>query len=136
MGLRKHFAAKWDFRSWVPFSQPILQLRNGGTMLRNGTRVPKGCFTAAKHPAKWGFGCEILAGALRDRLQMTITSSFQIQIVHRLKHWTPEFLSFKKKYGMHNFISRKCSKNVSNSSEMGCGCNISVQLCTVIFKRP
>ena len=27
--------------------------------LRNGTRVPKGGFVAAKHPAKWGFGCEI-----------------------------------------------------------------------------
>ena len=27
-------------------------------MLRNGTRVPKGCFVAAKHPAKWGFGGE------------------------------------------------------------------------------
>ena len=27
-------------------------------MLRNGTRVPNGCFTAVKHPAKWGFGCE------------------------------------------------------------------------------
>ena len=36
----------------------ISQLRNGGTMLRNGTRVPKGCFAAAKHPVKWGFGCE------------------------------------------------------------------------------
>ena len=58
MGLRKHFAAKWDFRSWVPFSQPISQLRNEGTVLRNGTRVPKGCFAAAKHPAKLGYGCE------------------------------------------------------------------------------
>ena len=27
-------------------------------MLRNGTCVPKGCFAAAKHPAKLGFGCE------------------------------------------------------------------------------
>ena len=52
MGLRKHFAAKWDFRSRVPFSQPISQLRNGVGRLRNGTRVPKGCFAAAKHPAK------------------------------------------------------------------------------------
>ena len=58
MGLRKHFVAKWDFRSRVPFSQPISQLRNGVGRLRNGTRVPKGCFTTAKHPAKWGFGCE------------------------------------------------------------------------------
>ena len=27
--------------------------------------------------------------------QMAITSSFKIQIAHRLKHWTPNFLSFK-----------------------------------------
>ena len=57
MGLRNHFAAKWSFRSRVPFSQPISQLRNEGTVLRNGTRVPKGCFAAAKHPAKLGYGC-------------------------------------------------------------------------------
>ena len=53
MGLRNHFAAKWDFRSRVPFSQPISQLQNEGTVLRNGTRVPKGGFAAAKHPAKF-----------------------------------------------------------------------------------
>ena len=64
--------------------------------------------------------------------QMAITSSFQIQIAHRLNHWTPDFLRFKKTYDMHNLSSKKCSK----SSKMGCGCNISVQLCTVIFKRP
>ncbi|WKA10556.1 hypothetical protein VitviT2T_028121 [Vitis vinifera] len=52
-------------------------------------------------------------------LQMTITSSFQIQIAHHLKHWTPEFLIFKTTYGMHNLSSSKCFKNVSNSSEMG-----------------
>ena len=41
------------------FSQPISQLRNGSTALQSGTRVPKGGFTAAKHPSKWGRGCEI-----------------------------------------------------------------------------
>ena len=33
---------------FVTFSQPISQLQNGGTTLRNGTRVPKGHFAAAK----------------------------------------------------------------------------------------
>ena len=56
MGLRNHFAAKWDFRSRVPFSQPISQLRNEGTVLRNGTRVPRGGFAAAKIFAKEGVG--------------------------------------------------------------------------------
>ena len=45
-------------------------------------------------------------------LQTAITSSFQIQIAHRLKKWTPDFLSFKKKYGMHNLSSIKYSKNL------------------------
>ena len=118
MGLRNHFAAKWDFRSRVPFSQPISQLRNGVGRLRNGTRVPKGCFAAAKPPAKWGFGCEISVGALRVRLQTTITSSFQIQIAYRLKHWTPNFLSFKTRYSMKILSSIKCFKNVSNGVRM------------------
>ena len=38
----------------------ISQLQNECTGLRNGTHVPKGGFTAAKHLAKWGFGCEFL----------------------------------------------------------------------------
>ena len=53
---RADFAEKGHFRRGGPFSQPISQpisqLRNWVTVLRNGTRVPKGCFAAAKHPAK------------------------------------------------------------------------------------
>nr|CAN82809.1 hypothetical protein VITISV_007056 [Vitis vinifera] len=41
------------------FSQPISQLRNGRTALRNGTRVPNGGFVAAKHPSKWCLGYEM-----------------------------------------------------------------------------
>ena len=74
MGLRKHFTAKWDFRSRVPKSgfavakypvewgfgcekweflrfgdfAAISQLRNEGMRLRNGTCVPRGGFAAAK----------------------------------------------------------------------------------------
>ena len=42
------FAVRGGFRSGWAFSQPILQLRNEGGGLRNGTRVLKGCFAAAK----------------------------------------------------------------------------------------
>ena len=62
---------KGDFAAWrwfrkgeafsATFSQPISQLRNGGTALQNGTRVPRGGFAAAKPPAKWGLDCEISA---------------------------------------------------------------------------
>ena len=37
----------------------ISKLRNECMGLRNGTRVPKGGFTTAKHPSKWRFGCEM-----------------------------------------------------------------------------
>ena len=58
------FTAEGRFRNGGPFSQrgpflqPISHLRNEEGVLRNGTCVPKGCFAAAKHPAKLGFGCE------------------------------------------------------------------------------
>ena len=63
--------------------------------------------------------CEIPVGALRDRLQTAITSSFQLQIMYCLKHWTPDFPSFEMRYSIHNLSSRKCSKNVSNSRKIG-----------------
>ena len=108
-----------DFEKEGNFRSPFRSCEIGVRVLRSGTHMPKGGFVAAKHPSKWGRGCEILAGALRVRLQTAITSSFQIQITHRLKHWTPDFLSFETEYGMHNLSSIKCFKNVSNSSEMG-----------------
>ena len=42
---------------------------------------------------------------------MAITSSFQLQIAHRLKHWIVDFLSFKMVYSMHQLAFRKCSKS-------------------------
>ena len=52
------FAARGGFRSGWVLSQPISQLRNEGGGLRNGTRVLRGGFAAAKPAAKRGFGCE------------------------------------------------------------------------------
>ena len=43
-------------------------------------------------------------------LQTAITSSFQLQFVHHLKRWTPNFPSFKTTYSMHKMNSRKYSK--------------------------
>ena len=77
---------------------------------------------------EWFRSCETpfqMASRLRNshsdlhaRLQMAITSSFHLQIAYRLKCWTPNFPRFETRYGMHNLSSRKCFKNVSNSSEM------------------
>ena len=93
----------------------------------------KGWFRSCETPFQMTSRLRNSFSTLRTCLQMTITFSFQLQIVYRLKIWTHDFPSFETRYIMHNLSSRKCSKNVSNSSKMGCGCNISVQLCTFIL---
>ena len=45
-------------------------------------------------------------------LQIVITSSFQLQLMSCLKHWTPNFLSFEMTYGMHEMDFKKYSKCV------------------------
>ena len=39
--------------------------------------------------------------AWRDQLPMAVTLSFQLGIMHRLKHWIVDFLSFETTYSMH-----------------------------------
>ena len=105
--------SNWEFRS------PFLKL--GAFSHFKKIFAPwKGFF------ALWISRCEIPAQLCVVCLLMAITSSFQIQIMYRLKHWIPDFPSFKIIYGMHNLSSMKCFKNVSNSSEIWCGCNISI----------
>ena len=55
--------------------------------------------------------CKNLPSAWSDLLAMAITPSFQLRIMHRLKHWIVDFLSFETKYSMHKLNSRKCSKS-------------------------
>ena len=104
-----HFAAKGQFRSPFfrveTFSQPISQLRNGVGGLRNGTRVPKGCFAAAKWAAKFSLSFARLSSN-------GLTSSFQLRFAHRLKRWTSDFSIFETTYNMHKMDSRKYSKSV------------------------
>ena len=45
-------------------------------------------------------------------LQMSITSSFQLQFVHRLNRWTLDFPSFEEIYSMYKMDSYKYSKFV------------------------
>ena len=68
--------------------------------------------------ALWISRCEIFTQLCAVCLQMAITSSFQIQIMHCLKLWISDFLSFKTTYHVHNLSSMKCFKIVSNSSEI------------------
>ena len=94
----------------------------------------KGWFRSCETPFEMAHRLRNSRSALRVRLQMAITFSFHLQIEHRLKLWTPDFLSFETRYSMPNFSSMKCSKTVSNSSKMGCDCDISaLGVCTVVL---
>ena len=116
--LGDHFAAKWEFRRGGGFSQPISQLRNGGTGAVKWHSCAKWWFRSCKTPFQMASRLRNFRSALRARLQMAITSLFHLQIAYHLKHWTPDFPSFETRYGMHNLSSIKCFKNVSNSSKM------------------
>ena len=63
---------------------------------------PKADFAAVRNlPSTWS-----------DRLPMTVTPSFQLQIAYRLKHWIANFPSFEMTYSMHKLAFVKCSKSV------------------------
>ena len=55
--------------------------------------------------------CKNLPLTWSDFLVMAVTPSFQLQIVHCLKHWIVDFLSFETTYRMHKLNSIKCSKS-------------------------
>ena len=80
-----HFAAKGWFRSRLLV---ISQSKADFAALRNW-------------PSAWS-----------DQLPMAVTPSFQLRIVHRLKHWIANFPSFETTYSMHELSSKKCSKSV------------------------
>ena len=96
----------------------VSQLRNEENCAAKWHSCAKGVFRSCETPYEMGLWLQNFRLALRVRLQTAITSSFQLQIVYRLKCWTPDFPSFETRYRMHNLSSSKCFKNVSNSSEM------------------
>ena len=64
--------------------------------------------------------CKNLHSAWSDRLPMVVTPSFQLQIMHRLKHWIVDFLKFETTYSMHKLNSRNCSKSVRHDCHLEC----------------
>nr|CAN68172.1 hypothetical protein VITISV_029903 [Vitis vinifera] len=70
----------------------------------------KGCKITSQQKAdfaalrSWLSACGI-------RLPTAVTPSFQLRIVHRLKHWIYDFLRFGTTYSMHKLDFRKCSKS-------------------------
>ena len=64
--------------------------------------------------------CKNLPLAWSDRLPMAITPSFQLRIIHRLKHWIIDFLSFEMTYSIHKLDSKKYSKSVWHECHQEC----------------
>ncbi|RVW73683.1 hypothetical protein CK203_055011 [Vitis vinifera] len=73
--------------------------------------VQKGCEITSQQKGDFTALCKMLPSAWSDWLPLAATSSFQLRIAHRLKHWIVDFLSFEMVYRMHQLDSRKCSKS-------------------------
>ena len=82
--------------------------------------VQNGCEIISQQMGDFATLCKILPSAWSDRLAMAVTSSFQLQIVHHLKHWIFNFLSFETKYSMHKLDFRKCSKSGCHDCHQEC----------------
>nr|CAN81466.1 hypothetical protein VITISV_021276 [Vitis vinifera] len=57
--------------------------------------VQKGCGITSQQKGDFAALCNMLPLARSDWLAMAATSSFQLRIAHRLKHWIVDFLSFE-----------------------------------------
>ena len=55
--------------------------------------------------------CANFAQAYSSCLPKAISSSFQLQIIHSLKRWILDFLSFEMVYSMQKMDFEKCSKS-------------------------
>ena len=73
--------------------------------------VQKCCEITSQQKGDFATLCKMLPSARSDWLAMAATSSFQLRIAHRLKHWIVDFLSFEMVYSMHQLAFRKCSKS-------------------------
>ena len=73
--------------------------------------VQKGCEITSQQKGDFATLCKMLPSAWSDWLAMVATSSFQLQIAHRLKHWIVDFLSFEMVYSLYHLDFRKCSKS-------------------------
>nr|CAN63964.1 hypothetical protein VITISV_012163 [Vitis vinifera] len=73
--------------------------------------VQKGCEITSQQKGDFATLWKMLPSAWSDWLAMAATSSFQLRIAHRLKHWIVDFLIFEMVYNIHQLDSRKCSKS-------------------------
>nr|CAN73704.1 hypothetical protein VITISV_000541 [Vitis vinifera] len=83
-GLRNHFATKGYIRRAAKLAS-ILRF----------SAVQKGCEITSQQKGDFATLCKMLPSTWSDWLAMAATSSFQLRIEHRLKHWILDFLSFE-----------------------------------------
>nr|CAN82785.1 hypothetical protein VITISV_033591 [Vitis vinifera] len=98
-------------RSLEVISQHGSQLQRWSFNLRSGTRVLAGGFAAVKFSQrKVDFVADFAAVKFSHRLMRLSSNGHNFfvstPIVHRLKRWTPDFLSFEKTYSMYEMDSR------------------------------
>ena len=72
--------------------------------------VQKCCEITSQQKGDFAALCKMLPSAQSDWLVMAATSSFQLRIAHRLKHWIVDFLSFEMVYSMHHLDSESTPK--------------------------
>ena len=72
--------------------------------------VQKGCEIISQQKGDFAALCKILPSVWSDLLAMAVTLSFQLRIVHRLKHWIVNFLSFEKNIECMNWTSGSAPK--------------------------
>ena len=87
-----------------------MSVANIGKLQENFAAVQDGC-EISQHKGHHFAALRNWPSTLCDRIPMDVTPSFQLRIVHRLKRWIANFLSFETTYSMHNLGSRKYSKS-------------------------
>ena len=71
-----------------------------GNFRRKSTTLYKKAVKFSQQKGDFAALCKILPLAWSDLLAMAVTPSFQLRIVHRLKHWIVDFMSFEMVYRM------------------------------------
>ena len=102
----------WDLNiKYLKQNIKICRLQISGNFRRNSRAL---CKMAAKSFCSRRVisqPCNILPSTWSDLIAMAVTPSFQLQIMHRLKHWIVDFLGFETTYRMYKLDFRKYSKS-------------------------
>ncbi|RVW23325.1 hypothetical protein CK203_100932 [Vitis vinifera] len=83
--------------------------------------VQKCCEITSQQKGDFATLCKMLPSARSDWLVMAATSSFQLRIAHRLKHWIVDFLSFEM-VGLERYFGP------SHTVERRKGCSHTIEL--------